>query len=149
MSTSHLPHVSDAKSPRSAGPARRTFRRLYLGLLYLFVLQILIQVFFAGAGIFTGGQWFMFHAINGSLAIFTALLLLIFCLFSGLPALLNWLTVLLPVMVFLQPVWIYPLRHTSVAILSALHPIAALILFALPLFLIMRTHQVISSSHTN
>jgi Family of unknown function (DUF6220) len=119
-------------------------RRVYQGLALIFFLGVTIQAFLAGAGIFLGGPWILWHRGLGHLLTspipLIPLLLLILSFVGRLPRSDKWLCGLLLFLATVQPVVLY-LRGV-LPILSALHPVNALFLFALPLFLILRIRRL-------
>jgi hypothetical protein len=119
-------------------------RRVYLGLAIIFWLGVIAQAFLAGAGIFTGGPWMSAHIAIGHLLTspipLIPLLLLILSAVARLPQGDRWWCALLLILALVQPVVLY-LRGV-LPLLSALHPVNALLLFALPLHLIMRVRRV-------
>jgi hypothetical protein len=130
------------QQPIKRAPTRS--RRVYLVLALIFFLGVTIQAFLAGAGIFTGGSWILWHRGLGHLLTspipLIPLLLLILSFVGRLPRADKWLCGLLLFLAAVQPVVLY-LRGV-LPILSALHPVNALFLFALPLYLITRVRQV-------
>ncbi|GCE49696.1 hypothetical protein EI42_02003 [Thermosporothrix hazakensis] len=96
-------------------------------------LGIVIQVFFAGAGIFAQGSWFMYHGILGSTIFLLPLLQLVFGLLGRLPWKINLLSVLVAILIIVQPFLIYPFRAAGIPIVAALHPVNAMLIFLLAL----------------
>ena len=125
-------HALAAERPRY--PLRRWWQRGYIGVTLLFVLCVIFQVFMAGAGILVAGNWLVYHATFGYCIIFIPLLLLPCGLLARLPRLLNWLSALLVVLALIQPLLLWG-RHLNLAMMAALHPVNALLMFALTLFL--------------
>jgi hypothetical protein len=122
---------------RQRRPVRRWAAWSYFSFAMLFILCIIIQVFFAGAGLLVSGSWMMAHAALGSTLVLLPLVLLPLSFAARLPGTLKWLTLLLLVLVMLQPVLIY-IRASAIAILAALHPVNALAIFTLSLFVNIR-----------
>src|SRR5579883_1617552 len=97
----NIPHVHETETKafaeeRPRRPLRRGWLLGYIGVVVLFILAVIFQVFLAGAGILVAGRWFTFHAAFGNLIILFPLLLLLPCgLIARLPRSLNWLTALL------------------------------------------------------
>src|SRR5262245_28385271 len=112
-------------------------RWAYFGLLIFFGLGVLAQGFFAGAGMFVAGNWMAWHEGFGHLLTspvpLAPLLALILSFTGRLPATDRSMSALLFVLALLQPVVLY-LRGVA-PWLSALHPLNALLLFALPLLM--------------
>ena len=127
---------------RSRHPLRRWFRRGYICVAILFVLCVIFQVFMAGAGILVAGFWLGYHAAFGYFIIFLPLLLLPLGLLARLPRSLNWLSGLLAVLALIQPMLLWG-KHLGLPLLAALHPVNALLLFALTLFLGGRTWSLV------
>lgn len=125
-------HALAAMRPRY--PLRRWWLRGYIGVTLLFVLCVIFQVFMAGAGILVAGNWLVYHAAFGYYIIFIPLLLLPCGLLARLPRSLNWLSALLVVLALIQPLLIWG-RQSDLALIAALHPVNALLMFALTLFL--------------
>lgn len=126
-------------------------RRFYLGFAMLFMLGVLAQAFFAGAGIFLDGSWMRWH--NGIGHLLTSpiplfpLLLLILSFVGRLPHTDRWLSGLLLILATVQPVFLY-LRGV-LPLLSAFHPVNALLLFVLPIWIIMRARRVMRATKGN
>ncbi len=103
------------------------------------------QAFFAGAGIFVGGSWMLWHTGLGHLLTspipLIPLAMLILSFTARLPRSDKQLSGLLLFPAMVQPVFLY-LRGVA-PILAALHPLNALLLFALPLYLILRARQLL------
>jgi hypothetical protein len=127
-------------------PVRPVLGRVYLGIAALLVLLVIFQVFLAGAGIFAGGNWLIFHAANASLILLAALVFLIIGLFARLPRSMNWYSTLLVLLVIVQSLLIYPPRKLGIPLISALHPVNALFIFLLPLYLAIRVRQILRAS---
>jgi hypothetical protein len=127
---------------RKRHPVRRWAAWSYFSFDMLFILCIIVQVFFAGAGILVSGSWMIAHAALGSNLIFLPLVLLALSFAARLPGALKWLTLLLFVLVVLQPVLIY-IRASAIAILAGLHPVNALAIFTLSLFVNIRVWRLL------
>ena len=84
----------------------------------------------AGAGILVAGFWLGYHAAFGYFIILLPLLLLPLGLLARLPRSLNWLSGLLAVLALIQPMLLWG-KHLGLPLLAALHPVNALLLFAL------------------
>jgi hypothetical protein len=136
----NIPHVHETETQAFAGerprrPLRRGWLLGYIGVVVLFVLAVIFQVFLAGAGILVAGSWLVFHAAFGDLIILFPLLLLLPCgLIARLPRSLNWLTALLALLALIQPLLLWRTR-LGPGFLPAFHPVNALLMFALTLFL--------------
>jgi hypothetical protein len=140
---------ADEQGHKLRKPVRPGLGRVYLGTAVLLVLQVIFQVFMAGAGIFAGGSWFAFHGLNGALILLVALMFLITGLFARLPRSMNWCGALLILLVIVQSLLIYPPRKWGMPLLSALHPVNALFIFLLPLYLAIRVRQILRVSAAN
>jgi len=130
----HTTLVSTAE--HSQYPLRRAFQWGYFSIASLFVLCVLFQVFMAGAGILVTGFWLGLHASFGYFIVLIPLLLLLpLSLLGGFPRFINWLNVLLALLALAQPMLLW---HLGLPIIAALHPVNALLIFVLPLFLLSR-----------
>jgi plastocyanin len=118
-------------------------RRFYLGFAALFWVGVIAQAFLAGAGLFLGGSWMRGHSALGHLLTsplpLLPLLMLMLSFAGRLPKADRWWCALLLILATLQPVVLY-LRGV-LPLLSALHPVNAMLLFVLPLFLIGRARR--------
>jgi plastocyanin len=135
-------------APRHAiGRGAGWARRFYLGFAALFWLGIVAQAFLAGAGLFVNGSWMRGHSALGHLLTsplpLLPLLMLLLSFTGRLPKADRWWCALLLILATLQPVVLY-LRGV-LPLLSALHPVNAMLLFVLPLFLIARARR---AAHT-
>jgi hypothetical protein len=120
---------------RPRRPLRRGWLLGYIGVVVLFILAVIFQVFLAGAGILVARSWLVFHAAFGNLIMLFPLLLLLPCgLIARLPRSLNWLTALLALLALLQPLLLWGV-NLGLGLLAAFHPVNALLMFALTLFL--------------
>jgi Family of unknown function (DUF6220) len=100
-------------------------------------------VFLAGAGIFASASWLGSHGIFGYVLPVIPLFMVILGLVGRLPRTVNWLTVLLLVLVFIQPWFIYLAHDVGTPLLAALHPVNALAIFALALYLLYRARLIL------
>jgi len=146
MNIPTVPPVGAALAQQHTRSPRQGPLRLYSALTLVFLLAIVVQVFLAGAGIFASASWLSNHAQLGHLLPLIPLLMLILGLVGKLPRKVNWLTVLLFVLVYVQPWFIYISRGIGVPILSALHPVNALAIFTLPLYLLYRSRLMLRMS---
>jgi hypothetical protein len=145
LSTTHVhPNMDTAQPPHPRAVPIRS-RYLYIGLAALFLLGVFAQVFLAGAALFDRSAWFTWHNTLGHLLVhplpLIPLLLLILSFVGRLPRADKWLSALLLVLAILQPMLIYVGRGASLPLLAALHPVNALLLFVLPMFLIARVRR--------
>lgn len=97
----------------------------------LFALGVVIQVFLAGAGIFAAGNMWPVHAMFGSMLAIFPIVLFILALVGHLPKFAIWSSVILFVLVGLQSALIEVPGQIHLPIISALHPVNALAIFAL------------------
>jgi len=147
MSIPSVPPVITSHTQQRTSSPRRGPLVIYTALAVVFLLSVVVQVFLAGAGIFASASWLSSHAQLGHLLPLIPLLMLILGLVGKLPRKVNWLTLLLFVLVYVQPWFIYISHGIGVPILSALHPVNALAIFTLPLYLLYRTRQILRLSH--
>jgi hypothetical protein len=107
----------------------RASRALYLVSAWAFVVGFVLQVFFAGMGMFGDPQMRAVHAGFGWLLHLWPLLVLLFAALSRAGSS-HWQWALaLAIVVFLVP--IFATMRTSSVVLAALHPTSAMIAFAL------------------
>ena len=102
-------------------------RYVYLGLVWLYVAGILLQVFLAGMGIFAVPRDFAPHAGLGWLLHLVPILLLIVAAVARVGSRLIWWNVALVVVQFVQP--IFALARTDSPVVAAFHPVLALVIF--------------------
>lgn len=125
------------------GSVRSLLRWSYLYATLLFVVCIIVQVFLAGAGILVNGSWLVLHTHFGYIIHFFPLVILLpLSIAAWLPRSINWLTALLTILTFIQPLLITLSPKLNVPLLPALHPVNALLIFTLPLFLSYRVWQI-------
>ncbi len=139
------PVVTSFPQQRTRAP-RRVPLVIYSALAVVFLLGVVVQVFLAGAGIFASASWLSSHGILGHILPVIPLLMVILGLVGKLPRTINWLTVLLLVLVYIQPWFIYLSRSAGIPLLGALHPVNALTIFALSLYLLYRTRLILHMS---
>ena len=139
------PVVTSFPQQRTRAP-RRVPLVIYATLAVVFLLGVVVQVFLAGAGIFASVSWLSSHGILGQILPVIPLLMVILGLVGKLPCTINWLTVLLLVLVYIQPWFIYLSRSAGIPLLGALHPVNALAIFALSLYLLYRTRLILHMS---
>ena len=139
------PVVTSFPQQRTRAP-RRVPLVIYSALAVVFLLGVVVQVFLAGAGIFASASWLSSHGILGHILPVIPLLMVILGLVGKLPRTINWLTVLLLVLVYIQPWFIYLSRSAGIPLLGALHPVNALAIFALSLYLLYRTRLILHMS---
>jgi len=139
------PVVTSFPQQRTRAP-RRVPLVIYATFAVVFLLSVVVQVFLAGAGIFASASWLSSHGLLGQILPVIPLLMVILGLVGKLPRTINWLTVLLLVLVYIQPWFIYLSRSAGIPLLSALHPVNALTIFALSLYLLYRTRLILHMS---
>ena len=139
------PVVTSFPQQRTRAP-RRVPLVIYATFAVVFLLSVVVQVFLAGAGIFASASWLSSHGILGQILPVIPLLMVILGLVGKLPRTINWLTVLLLVLVYIQPWFIYLSRSAGIPLLGALHPVNALAIFALSLYLLYRTRLILHMS---
>lgn len=136
--TLQSPPVSTTGTRSSA----RQFGRLgTLVLGSLFVLSILLQVFLAGGGIFASASWWPMHQTFGMTISLLPLAFLLLAWLGRLGARTLWLSGLAFVLIIIQTF----LVSSGVPILAALHPVNALVIFGLALWLTYRAWQSVRS----
>lgn len=146
MSIPSVPPVVTSPPQQHTRAPRRVPLVIYTALAVVFLLSVVVQVFLAGAGIFAYASWLSNHGILGHILPVIPLFMVILGLVGRLPRTINWLTVLLLVLVYIQPWFIYLGRGVGTPLLAALHPVNALAIFALALYLLYRTVQILRLS---
>src|SRR5262252_1675142 len=101
----------------------------------LFVLSIVLQVFLAGGGIFAASTWWPIHIIFGMTIILFPVAFLALAWMGQLGRHSLWLSGLAIVLVAIQSVLVTLPATLGVPGLSALHPVNALVIFGLALWL--------------
>jgi hypothetical protein len=138
MTNSTLPALPDtAAMPQTTG--RTWALRAYRILIVLMSAAVSLQVFFAGAMIFAGFAWRGAHVTLGYWLGLIPLLLFIASLAARRPRADTGLTILLVVMTQLQPMMAY--AREFYPLISAFHPVNAMLLFALPIIMFRRAKQ--------
>ncbi len=133
---------SSLVSPSRTKTSVRRFARLgALVLGSLFVLTILLQVFLAGSGIFASASWWPMHAAFGMGISLLPIVFLALAWLGQLGRRALWLSGLAFVLVALQSFLITLPGTLGVPILAALHPVNALVIFGLALWLTRRAWQ--------
>lgn len=107
----------------------------------LFVLCVLLQVFLAGGGIFAAPAWWPMHKAFGMMISLLPLALLLLAWPGKLGRRALWFSALAFVLIGLQPVFITLPGKLDLPVLSALHPVNALIIFGLAVWLMQRAWQ--------
>jgi len=101
-------------------------RYVYLGLVWIYLGAILVQVFLAGTGLFSAQRDFEPHIGLGWILHLVPVLLIIAAA-ARVGARLLWWTAALLVVQFIQP--ILPALRTDLPWAAALHPVLAVIIF--------------------
>ncbi len=125
--------------------ARRFGRFGSLVLGSLFVLSILLQVFLAGGGIFASSSWWPMHAAFGMVISLLPVAFLLLAWIGQLGRKSLWLSGLAFVLVVLQTFLITLPGTLGLPILATLHPVNALVIFGLAMWLTQRAWQGIRS----
>jgi len=102
-------------------------RYVYLGLVWIYLGAILVQVFLAGTGLFSAQRDFEPHIGLGWILHLVPVLLIIAAAAARVGARLLWWTAALLVVQFIQP--ILPALRTDLQWAAALHPVLAVIIF--------------------
>ena len=105
----------------------RAIRYAFVGVAWLFLACVVVQVFLAGLGVFAGAQNFALHRDFGYLFGLLTLVLLFLALGGRLGRRWVGLSALLLVLFALQSVFV-ALRGAA-PVLAALHPVNALVIF--------------------
>jgi hypothetical protein len=119
----------------------RRSRLVYLLAAWLFVAGVLTQVFLAGMVVVAGQMGWNAHAGLGHLLSLPLLIMLVSMYLGRLPGNVKRLTWLLFVVYLLQADVIIYLR-SSLPVVSAFHPVLALVDFALGLTLALRAREL-------
>jgi hypothetical protein len=131
-------------SEQTVKVAPRRSRRAFVVLAWVFGLGVAAQAFLAGAGVFAGGSWMLWHIGLGhflsSPIPIIPLVMVILSFVARLPRYEKQLAGLLLVLAGIQPVFVY-LRGVS-SIIAAFHPLNALLLFVLSFYLVLRMRNV-------
>jgi hypothetical protein len=106
----------------------QTWRYLFAGLAWLFLVAVIVQVFLAGIGLFGVSDMELHRGVGYNLPILPLLMLLL-----AWPARIErrtvWLTLTLFLVAMIQT--LLPSFRGSVAVIAALHPVNALLVFYL------------------
>ena len=114
-----------------------TVRLAFIGVAWLFLACVVVQVFLAGLGVFAGAQNFSLHREFGYVFGWLTLVLLLLALAGRLGRRWVGLSALLLVLFALQSVFV-ALREIAPAV-AALHPVNALAIFGVALHVAMRS----------
>jgi hypothetical protein len=109
-------------------------RVLYVVVAWALALCLLIQVFLAGLGIFGSRSLLTLHTTFVHYFGFLPILLIILALLGRTRHALVWWSLLLQVQIELQ----YGLAHAPVAVVAALHPVNAVLMFWITIYVARR-----------
>ena len=123
-------------------------RRIYLIFAWLFVVGVVVQVFFAGMAVVAGRWPWANHVTFGHLLAAPLLAMLIAMYVGKLPGRMKRLTWLLFAVYVLQADVLIFMR-VSAPVLSALHPVSALVDFALGLALARQATAIVRVGETS
>jgi hypothetical protein len=122
--------VGDAPpAGRALGSVSRAARWGYLGLAWVFVVCVLVQVFLAGMLVFVSRDWQEVHVQTGHIFGLLPYLMLILALVGRMPRKTVLLTLLLALLYGLQYAFINGASGLGVAAIAAFHPVNALLIF--------------------
>lgn len=131
-----------AKTTKPAGRVTLWARYGYLGLTWLFIAWIVTQVFLIGLSFFTAAGYEPHIEFGHTFGIIILALFLV-ALLARLPLRLILLTALLFVLYGLQYVFVNVARGTGAGWVFAFHPVNALAIFWLGLFLARRARSFV------
>jgi hypothetical protein len=117
-------------------------RWIYVVSAWLILVVVIVQFFLAGLGVFAGD--FQMHELLGYTIFFLMLLVLVVALAARLPWRTLGLTALLPVLVFLQSIFIEAWNN-GLAYIAALHVVNGLAIFSLAGILAVRSSVFLSA----
>lgn len=135
--------LSSSSPTRSA--TRRFGRRGALVLSSLLALGILLEVFLAGGGIFASSTWWPLHIILGLVLILFPIAFLLLAWMGHLGRGSYWIGGLTLLLIVLQAFLVEIPRRIGLLVLSALHPVNALVIFGLAVLLIQRAWSGVRS----
>ena len=116
-------------------------RRAYVLAATAGALLILLQVFLAGAGVFAGPSYWPMHRLFGMILTLVPLVLVALAFAARVPRRFAWLGGLLFVLVGLQPALTSLADQLHAPLLAALHPVNAVVIFALTALLSLLAWQ--------
>lgn len=132
-------------SSRNVPVARRWAQNLYLILAIVNLLSIFLQGFLIGVYLFSGEAWAgSAHGIMGLLLFVFSLLLAVVGLFGQVSGKIKIWGFLFFVLMIIQI--ILPSSRGGAPLIAALHPVLAMFLFGLNLYLIFHTWQGLRAS---
>lgn len=117
------------KTSRQPGSYRRIVRLLYVLCALLFALCLLVQVFLAGLSIFVSPSLINMHVTFVHFFEYIPLLMLIFSLFGRFPWALPLFSLLLVIQIILQYTFIRLAGQLGLPLISAFHPVNAVLMF--------------------
>lgn len=129
--------VAGPAQHKQVGTFTRVMRVLYVVLAWVLALCLLIQVFLAGLGIFGSPALLSLHTTFVHFFEFLPILLIILALLGRTRHALVWWSLLLQVQIELQ----YFFAHFPVAVVAALHPVNAVLMFWITIHLARRGRQ--------
>lgn len=121
-----------------------TVRLAFIGVAWLFLACVVVQVFLAGLGVFAGAENFTLHREFGYLFGWLTLILLLLALVGRLGRRWIGLSVLLLVLFAFQSVFV-ALREVMPEA-AALHPVNALAIFGVALHVARRSRALASTT---
>jgi hypothetical protein len=116
-------------------------RYMFIVLAWVFFAFILVQVFLAGLGLFVSGEHWEMHRY---LARYFALIpvgMLVLSFFGKMPVHLRWICLGLYLMIVAQ--FLSVIYSSALGILSALHPVIALLLFWGSITTVKQGHKLV------
>ena len=116
-------------------------RYAYVGLAWVYLAAILVQVFLAGIGLFGAAKDFEPHVSLGWILHLVPVLLLITAAVARVGSRLIWWNVALVVVQFIQPI-LATLRN-DLPLVAAFHPVLALVIFWLALTIGLRAWRLV------
>jgi hypothetical protein len=120
-----------------------TVRLAFIGVAWLFLACVVVQVFLAGLGVFAGAQNFSLHREFGYVFGWLTLVLLLLALAGRLGRRWIGLSALILVLFAFQSVFV-ALRDVMPA-LAALHPVNALAIFGVALHIARRSRVLVDN----
>ena len=124
---------------------RKGIRILYLIVAWLFPVAILFQVFLVGLSLFTTQSYWDAHIGFGHSIVFLPALQVLLAYLGRLSSPAKRLTWLLLGISLIQTE-VFAMIRTAVPTLAALHPVLALVLFALALIIALQARTVVRAS---
>ncbi len=126
-------------------------RQVFMGLAYLFLAGVVIQVYLAGIGMF--GDFNSDLDPHREFGFFVMHLIPLLMLVAALVGRMRWtfigLTVLLFLMVFLQPLWLDPEDGDDVSRwVNAVHPAMAVVMFGLAFTMAQKARLLVRGEPT-